>query len=404
MLFMISNKYINGLIPGILIHLGLGGVYSWSQITNKLALDLGVDESSTNWIFVYLTVVMGISALFSNYIVRKIGLKETLITGVSLFVIGMSISSLSIQFKSLSMLILGYGVISSIGIGLCYLSPIKNVIMWFPKSSGLPIGLIIFSFNVSGLISYLAVSELYNDYNSSVIISSLMLLGVIPMSIGVPMIKKPIISESFRTPKKEGDLFNIVFSRKFFIIWLILCMKLSAGLMIFYNVISISSYSFTAFSYDSITTIVITSAVLCGLGKLSIPWITDKIKGCKLKINYAIFGIPLIMMVITYLYHEWSIIPLLLFVSSFMYGAGLSSIPVILKECYGFRYLGTIQGIMFTSWCVAGLLGAKLGVVALNDYGLNILLLLSTVMYVIGFVLSVNLINIVKKETRYELS
>lgn len=120
-----SEKYVRGLIPSILMHLGLGGIYSWSQLTNKIASDMGVDESSIHLVFISLVIIMGISAMFSDLICRKLGLKTTLGLGSALFLIGMLMSSFSINIGSLSMLILGYGVISSIGMGLCYLVPLK---------------------------------------------------------------------------------------------------------------------------------------------------------------------------------------------------------------------------------------------------------------------------------------
>lgn len=276
------------------------------------------------------------------------------------------------------------------------LSTIKNLILWFPESSGLPIGLTICSFNISGFISSGLVYLLY-QYNSSLILTVLMMLGITPMLIGLFLIKRSNLFDSVEEPNTSKEVYKIVTNWRFIIVWLILCMKLSAGLMIFYNMISIANYSFTAFDYSSIILIALSSAILCSLGKLSAPWISDFIRGSKLKINYYIFGLPIIIMIIAYFYHDWSIIPFVILISSFMYGSGLSCIPIILKEVYGFKYLGTIQGLMFTSWCVAGVLGAKLGKDLLNNIGLNIVLSSATIMYILGLILSMILIYKVKE-------
>lgn len=59
---------------------------------------------------------------------------------------------------------------------------------------------------------------------------------------------------------------------------------------------------------------------------------------------------------------------------------------------------------MFTSWCIAGLIGAGLGQIILNYLGIVPLLSYATFMYVIGLILSIKLIRNLKSKGKYELS
>lgn len=402
------NKYIYGLLPAFLIHLGLGNIYSVSQITNKIALDSRVDESYVHLVFVVMLIVMGISSALSSRIL-KIGLKYSIFLSILLFVTGTFMTSLGLIMNVFHPVVIGYGVISAIGLGFLYLIPIRNVMKWFPKHEGLAVGFTILGFGLSGMVSSSILSlDYYN--NAYVLVLKVLLTSIIPMILGFILIRKPNPNEAYEyesfieSVKKMSILYN---SRNFKLIWFMLLFKLSIGLMMMYNLFLILNYSILKFDYDSIIMIAYLVFASNCLGRIVIPLIVDNIpEGKRLYMNYAIFGIPLISLIATYLYHEWSILPVVLCVMLFMYGGGVSCIPIVLKESYIFvkgKNISMIQGMMFTSWCVAGLIGAGLGKLILENLGVVELLSYATFIYLAGLMLSIKLVHNLKLKGRYKL-
>ena len=48
---MKTNRWLNGAIPAVGIHISIGAVYAWSVFTNPVMDALGVSLSQVSWIF-----------------------------------------------------------------------------------------------------------------------------------------------------------------------------------------------------------------------------------------------------------------------------------------------------------------------------------------------------------------
>ena len=399
------SKYIYGLFPAFLIHLGLGNIYSVSQITNKIALDSRVDESHVHLVFVVMLIVMGISSAISGKIL-KIGLKYSIFLSILLFVTGTFMTSLGLIMNVFHPVVIGYGIISAIGLGFLYLIPIRNVMKWFPNHEGLAVGFTILGFGLSGMVSSSILSLDY-DNNAYVLVLKVLLTSIIPMILGFILIRKPDPNERYEYESFTDSVKKMIVlsnSRNFKLIWFLFLFKLSVGLMMMYNLFLILNYNILKFDYSSIIEIIYLVFASNCLGRIVIPFIVDNIpEGKKLYINYAIFGIPLMSLIATYLYHEWSILPIVLCID----GGGISCIPTVLSESYVFvkgKNISVVQGMMFTSWCVAGLIGAGLGKLILEYLGIVALLSYASIICIVGLMLSIKLVYNLKSEGRYELS
>lgn len=403
------SKYIYGLFPAFLIHLGLGNIYSVSQITNKIALDSRVDESHVHLVFVVMLIVMGISSAISGKIL-KIGLKYSIFLSILLFVTGTFMTSLGLIMNVFHPVVIGYGIISAIGLGFLYLIPIRNVMKWFPNHEGLAVGFTILGFGLSGMVSSSILSLDY-DNNAYVLVLKVLLTSIIPMILGFILIRKPDPNEKYEYESFTDSVKKMIVlssSRNFKLIWFLFLFKLSVGLMMMYNLFLILNYDILKFDYSSIIEIIYLVFASNCLGRIVIPFIVDNIpEGKKLYINYVIFGIPLMSLIATYLYHEWSILPIVSCIVLFMYGGGISCIPTVLSESYVFvkgKNISVVQGMMFTSWCVAGLIGAGLGKLILEYLGIVALLSYASIICIVGLMLSIKLVYNLKSEGRYELS
>jgi OFA family oxalate/formate antiporter-like MFS transporter len=67
------NRWLNGAIPAVGIHISIGAVYAWSVFTNPVMETLGVPLSQVSWVFSIAIFFLGMSAAFLGTIVEKWG-------------------------------------------------------------------------------------------------------------------------------------------------------------------------------------------------------------------------------------------------------------------------------------------------------------------------------------------
>ena len=147
--------------PSIAVHLCIGSVYAWSIYNPALIEVLGVATSAADdwtlrqvvWIFSVAIAFTGLTAAFAGKWVEKAGLRMVGVTAACFWGGGYMLSSLGVALHQLWLIYLGYGVIGGIGLGLGYVSPVSNLIRWFPDRRGLAAGMAIMGFGGGAMIA-----------------------------------------------------------------------------------------------------------------------------------------------------------------------------------------------------------------------------------------------------------
>lgn len=149
-----SNKWTRAAIPALLLHSSIGTVYCWTLFEGaiKTALtEAGASVSAIAWAFSLAIFFLGMSAAFLGDFVEKDIHKASLIAAIC-FAVGVAGTGLAIKLHSQVLVILFYGVIMGIGLGLGYLSPVKTLMLWFKDNKGLATGLAVAGFGAAKMI------------------------------------------------------------------------------------------------------------------------------------------------------------------------------------------------------------------------------------------------------------
>src|SRR5690606_7461173 len=86
---------------------------------------------------------------------------------------GFLVASVGIATGQLWLLYLGYGVISGIGLGIGYISPVSTLMKWFPDRPGLATGLAIMGFGGGALVASPLSDALMNAYGDGDLVDGL---------------------------------------------------------------------------------------------------------------------------------------------------------------------------------------------------------------------------------------
>ena len=147
--------------PSIAVHLCIGSVYAWSIYNPALIEVLGVATSAGDdwtlrqvvWIFSVAIAFTGLTAAFAGKWVEKVGPRMVCVMAACFWGGGYMLSSLGVTLHQLWLIYLGYGVIGGIGLGLGYVSPVSNLIRWFPDRRGLAAGMAIMGFGGGAMVA-----------------------------------------------------------------------------------------------------------------------------------------------------------------------------------------------------------------------------------------------------------
>ena len=163
---IINNKWMRAAVPALLIHCSIGTVYCWSTFKEAIANKIGMSTFEVGWAFSLAIFFLGMSAAFAGKMVEKDIKKSSLILCIC-FTVGMLGTGFFIQFTTGLVALLGiflsYGCIMGIGLGIGYLTPVKNLMLWFSERKGFATGISIMGFGLAKAIATPIMEAIQNN-------------------------------------------------------------------------------------------------------------------------------------------------------------------------------------------------------------------------------------------------
>lgn len=370
-----------GAIPALLIHCSIGTVYCWSLLKDSICKSIECASSDVEWAFSFAIFFLGISAAFAGNLVEK-NVKRSALLSTICFFIGMIGTGLSIEYDSLAGVLLFYGVIMGIGLGVGYLAPIKTLMMWFSGHKGLATGIAITGFGLAKVIASPIITNLLLTTSINKIFYILGVVYLAMMLLGTLLIKKPksnvnTIGSNFSL--KDGVTF--IKNKKFVAIWFIFFINITCGLALISQEKSLLTACGMGASVASISTL---TAFFNSFGRLGYSSWSDVFND-RSAIYIIIFLLSAYVCLFNVALPVAILIVLTLIICNAGYGGGFSTLPSMLSDKFGIKNVSVIHGYALSAWAFAGLVGNHLGNYMLEFYGTSGLLFVLSVLYFIGY-------------------
>jgi MFS family permease len=409
------------LVPpaALAIHLCIGMAYGfsvfWLPLTHALpggntgvCANLAVVDALTttacNWprtdlvlTFTLAIVVLGLSAaLWGGWLERE-GPRKAGFVAACCWGGGFLISAIGIYVHQLWVIWLGSGLIGGIGLGLGYISPVSTLIKWFPDRRGMATGMAIMGFGGGALIGAPLADLLMNHFRvpgTAGAWQTFVTLGIVYfifMMAGAFGYRLPPSSrwvpEGWTPPATKAramitpavvHLNDAHKTPQFWLIWLVLCLNVSAGIgvlamaspmlqeMFGGQLIGHPGLHFPDLD-DAQKKAVATIAAGGFIGLLSLFNIMGRFFWASLsdrigrKATYSTF---FSLGILLYALSPWAARSgdRVLFVGCFciilsMYGGGFATVPAYLADMFGTEFVGAIHGRLLTAWSMAGVVG-----------------------------------------------
>ncbi|NIJ13294.1 MFS family permease [Saccharomonospora amisosensis] len=369
------------LIPpaALSVHLAIGQVYAWSVFKPPLEETLGLSGTQSALPFQLGIVMLGLSAAFGGTLVERNGPRWAMFVAMSCFSSGFLISALGAASSQYWLVVLGYGVVGGVGLGIGYISPVSTLIKWFPDRPGMATGIAIMGFGGGALIASPWSSQMLESFgtDSAGIATTFAVHGVVYavfMSMGVLLVRvpaegwrpagwKPGNGDSGNAMVTTGNVSanNALRTPQFWLLWLILCLNVTAGIGILEKA---SPMIRDFFAETSVPVGVGAAAGFVALLSLTnmlgrFVWSsTSDIVGRRNIYRFYLGVGALLYLVIALTTNSSKIVFILsaMVILSF-YGGGFATIPAYLKDLFGTYQVGAIHGRLLTAWSTAGVLG-----------------------------------------------
>ena len=368
---MKKNKYLNGILPMILINFSIGAVYCWTLFKEDVLEYTGFSRSVVEWCFSLAIFFLGMSAAFGGKIVEKSVKKSSFITFV-MFTLGWTVTAIGIQFRNPAVTIIGFGVIQGIGLGIGYITPVKTLMVWMQDSIGFAAGLAITGFALTGLVLNPLIAVLLEWL--PVYGAFYLLTGIFGVSIFVAflLIHRPESSESRVEFQRELTIKEIILSKRFIFLWILFFINIACGLAL----ISQEKQVYRILGIDSSVIIVLfcnISVIFNLAGRMSMASLQDKLKQKHIPYYFMAASSMIICIVSSLFSYTLAVTLAMLWVVNFFFGCGFSCLPNVLHQHYGINQLATIQGLALSAWAIAGLVGNQFSSFIINNYNLTVL-------------------------------
>ena len=369
------------------IHLCIGQAYAFSVFNLPMSKLIGITKPAPDdwkltdlgWIFSIAIFVLGFSAAVLGRWVEEGGPRRTMFTSALFFGGGFLISAFGVSVHQLWIVYLGYGVLGGIGLGLGYISPVSTLIKWFPDRPGMSTGMAIMGFGGAAMIAAPLSVWLISVFSTPThvgVAETFVVLGLVYacfMMVGAAIVRLPPPGwkpEGYVPPTqpkklvttKDVYVYQALKTPQFWLIWIVLCMNVTAGIGVLSQASAMSQEMFPGR---------VTAATAGGfVGLLSIFNMAGRFFWASTSDYIGRKNTYFIFFVLGFVLY--ALVPyfggagnLALFVLGFcvilsMYGGGFATVPAYLKDMFGTRYVGAIHGMLITAWSVAGVLGPVL--------------------------------------------
>lgn len=385
---VLENKWMRGAIPALLIHCSIGTVYCWSQLKDEIALSINCATSDIEWAFSLAIFFLGMSAAFGgNFVERNVKHSATL--SAVCFGLGMIGTSASIALGSITGVLLCYGCLMGIGLGIGYLTPVKTLMMWFSEHKGLATGIAITGFGLAKVIASPIIEFMLKYISISELFFYLGIAYTIIMSIGSLLIKKPNGCSAIKGDKINfKNAFKIILNKQYLAIWFVFFINITCGLALISQEKTILSYIGLVGSLAIIASL---TAAFNSIGRFGYSTLSDKVKDRGS--IYAIIFISsalLCLFVHVFAFNNSQTILGMLVIGCLIgcnagYGGGFSTLPSLLSDKFGMKNVSVIHGFALSAWAWAGLVGNHLGNYLLSNHGIAVLFLTLNALYLIAY-------------------
>ncbi len=356
-------------VAAVLVQLALGAVYAWSVFNKPLQTEFGWSKSQAVLPFEVAIGVIFIGTFVGGRIQDRVGPRPVALAGVVLYSAGIMLASLVSTKDQLWLLVLTYGVLGGLGLGLAYITPIAMLVKWFPDKRGLITGIAVGGFGFGAVITGPVATHLLDGTSRKP--SVFLPLGIaylVAGLIGAAMFRNPPAGYTVAgyDPATAGtrnvatsrayELREALRTRQWYLLTAILTLNTLCGIALISQAAD-AAQSLTGVTKATAGTFVGLMGLFNGAGRIGWAALSDRVGRMPSFLGMlAVQGVAFLLLPHTG-FAIFAILSALIYLS---YGGGFGTMPATAADFFGTPNAGAIYGAMIVAWSIGGVVGPLL--------------------------------------------
>jgi MFS transporter, OFA family, oxalate/formate antiporter len=356
------------LVACCLINLCLGSIYAWSvfsaSMSEYLSVKLGTTITSADLAIVYTVAnsVGPITMISGGWFNDKFGPKIVLVIGTGMYGLGLILSGFA---TSIPMLLVTYGIIGGLGLGMAYGCTISTAVKFFPDKSGLIGGITTAIYGLSSVIVSPMITLIVQNTDATFafkIIGVVFLIIMVLCSLMVEACPKGYVPSGFVQKEKNNLSSNDMDYRQmlrtpiFYVMILLLTCGAFSGMMIVSQAAGLAS-SMVEMSAMAASSAVSILALFNAAGRIVAGSLSDKIG----RVSTLVIALLISIVGVSVLYFTGVGDTIQFYVGVSLVGISFGSFmgvfPGFTADQFGMKNNSVNYGIMFIGFAAAGFFG-----------------------------------------------
>jgi MFS family permease len=365
-----------------------GAIYAYSLFAEPLIAAFGWKLSQVNWAFALALFFVGVGAVVGGIAIDRLSARWVAAYGALLWGAGNILTGVFAP-RGLLWLMLGYGVVGGLGVGMVYVAALVIAIRAMPARRGLAAGIVTMGLAAGSAIYEAAIkaapgyaqiadaSSIYvdqqaaafasraafNDHAFALQAGQVEALRTLFSESGIAFVAIGAVFALMLRSRQETDAPNpaldyspgaMLLMPQFYILWVMLFLNVIAGIIIIGNGIPLM-HELTGQPAAAVLPWFLFACILSAAGALMWGAISDRYGR---KVPYALlFVIEAVAFFMSGHTTDLRPIALALGIILFCYAGGFAIAIAALADVFGTRWLGPNLGILLTAWGSAGLAG-----------------------------------------------
>lgn len=355
-------------MAGLGINLALGILYTWSIFKQAIKESVVARDGVFNWDiaalndpFAVCCLMFTVAMVFAGRLQDKLSPRLTaaiggLLTGVGLIVIS--------QSNTLFAWILGFGILTGLGLGFGYASATPPAIKWFPASkTGIIAGLVVAGFGLASVY----IAPLSNYLIANFGLSHAMLIFGVSFLTVVCFLSMFLVNppegyvptdtanagNAAGAPARPAVNFSpleMLKTNAFYKLWFMYFIGAGAALIIIGGVAGMAKESMGDLAWIVVALMAVGNAG----GRIVAGAISDKIGRTKTLLIMMSLQSAVILSLLFIGESEAILLVAAATLVGFNYGTNLSLFPSVTKDYFGLKNFGMNYGLLFSAWGIGG--------------------------------------------------
>lgn len=358
------------LAAACLINLCLGSIYAWSVFASSMtayfneSLNLGVTAGDLAIVYTIANAVGPITMISGGWFNDRLGPKKVIGLGGIMFGGGMILSGFA---NSVTFLIISYGLVAGLGLGMAYGSTISTCVKYFPDKRGLIGGITTAVYGFSSVILPPVVTVIVNKWNGTLAFKAIGLIFLILVIGGTFFMEQcpdGYVPEGYTPPKEKKpssdmDWRAMVKAPVFYIMLLLLTSGAFSGMMVISQASAVAQ-NMVGMSAITASGAVSILALFNAVGRILAGVISDKIGRVNTLMGACLLSI--MGMLCLYLSGTGNTGTFYVGISivGISFGSFMGVYPGFTADQFGARNNSVNYGIMFIGFALAGYFGPQI--------------------------------------------